>query len=82
MSNSWPGAREVPDRQAAHGEGDIEAALAILTASRGSQWTEEMEALVEYRLRSNIGPGRTQGDPAPMGRPLVRHLRRPGTSHA
>ena len=57
MGNSWPGAREVPDRQVAHGEGDIEAALAMLKASRGSQWTEEVEALVEYRLRSNwAGP--------------------------
>ena len=52
MGNSWPGAREEPGRQTSHGAGDTEAALAILKTSRGSQWTEEMEALVEYHLRS------------------------------
>ena len=53
MGNSWLGAREEPGRQASHGEGDTEAALAILKTNRGSQWTEEMEAHVEYHLSSN-----------------------------
>ena len=53
MGNSWPGAREEPGQWAPHGEGDFKAALEILRAKRGTQWTKDMEALVEYHLRSN-----------------------------
>ena len=53
MGNSWPGAREEPTQWAPHGEEELKAALEILRANRGSQWTEGMEALVEYHLRSN-----------------------------
>ena len=52
MGNSWPGARGEPGQQASHGEGDTQAALAILKTNCSSQWTEEMEALVEFHLRS------------------------------
>ena len=53
MGNSWPGAREEPSQWAPHGEGKLKAALEILRANRGSQWTDEMESLVEYHLRSS-----------------------------
>ena len=53
MGNSWPGAREEPTQWAPHGEEEPKAALEILRTNRGSQWTEEMEALVEYHLRTN-----------------------------
>ena len=57
MGNSWPGARKDPDRQAAHGAGEIAVALAPLKERRGVQWTTDMEALVEYRIRSTwAGP--------------------------
>ena len=53
MGNSWPGALEEPGQRAPHEEGDLKVALAILRTNRSSQWTEEMESLVEYHLRSN-----------------------------
>ena len=53
MGNSWPGAREQLGQRTPHEERDLKVALAILRTNRGSQWTEEMEALVEYHLRSN-----------------------------
>ena len=57
MGNSWPGAREDPDRQAAHGAGETAVALALLRERRGAQWTTDMEALVEYHVRSTwVGP--------------------------
>ena len=53
MGNSWPGAREGPAQRPAQGEDELSAALEVLRAERGSQWTEEMEGLVEYHLRTN-----------------------------
>ena len=52
MGNSWPVAREDPDRQAAHGAGEPAVALALLRERRGAQWTTDMEALVEYHVRT------------------------------
>ena len=57
MGNSWPGAREGPTQSTTQGEDELKAALKVLRAERGSQWTGEMEALVEYHLRTNwLGP--------------------------
>ena len=53
MGNSWPGAREGPAQRPAQGEDELSAALGILRTERGSQWTKEMEGLVEYHLRTN-----------------------------
>ena len=53
MGNSWPGAREGPAQRPAQGEDELSAALEALRAERGSQWTREMEGLVEYHLRTN-----------------------------
>ena len=52
MGNSWPGARGEPGRQAAHWAGGPSDAFALLKDRRGAQWTTDMEAFVEYHIRT------------------------------
>ena len=52
MGNSWPGARGEPGRQAAHWAGSPSDAFALLKDRRGAQWTTDMEAFVEYHIRT------------------------------
>ena len=52
MGNSWPGARGEPGRQAAHQPVQPSDAFALLKDRRGANWTTDMEAIVEYHIRT------------------------------